>query len=284
MKYGVNIYLVTSLLIFGASTAPAAEDETTSTAPASEDERSFVIELTNAVANKSVADTVELLSLECDLSLSDPNVRSKMKVSDRAEKASAALQCLNKGRGIAIAAASDTEKKAKMKELLQPYIDEAIQVKQQADAENSFLGLTWGLGFGYSFAGDEMIDDAVIVNGIVRGKSQKKQQPRLVLEFHRYLWCNDDNKDGTRGCGPFVAVAATQDKALSGVGMGFMYGMKAKASDTEGFSIGAGAILDSKVKDLADGFKKDEAAPAGETLRFEEKSRWSYLIFVTRTF
>jgi hypothetical protein len=82
-----------------------------------------------------------------------------------------------------------------------------------------------------------------------------------------------------------VAVAATEDEVLSGVGIGLMYGRKSKAADTDGFSIGLGVILDGKVKDLADGFEENQPPPPGETqVRFEEKARWSALLFVTRTF
>jgi hypothetical protein len=167
-------------------------------------------------------------------------------------------------------------------------LPETEKIKKEIEgntSETEFMGLNWGLGFGYSFSDDEAIDDAEIVDGVVRVKSNKKDQPRVVLEFHKYLWCNDQAKNGTRGCGPFVAVAATQDDILSGVGMGFMYGFKAKPSDPEGFSIGIGAILDADIKDLADGFKENQPVPTGETaIRYKSESRWSALIFFTRTF
>jgi hypothetical protein len=106
-----------------------------------------------------------------------------------------------------------------------------------------------------------------------------------VLEFHRYFWCNDDRKQLDRGCGPFVAVAASDEDVLAGIGIGFMYGRKSSPDDTEGFSVGIGVILDGNVKDLADGFKENAPPPGTETaVRFEEKSRWSALIIVTRTF
>jgi hypothetical protein len=246
--------------------------------------QSVTTQLTDKLSKNQLVSVLDTVRGECDQSLSDAKSPEKT-VFERSSSASDALQCLNKGRGILIALAPDAETRAKIKELLQPLTDEAAQVKQKADSEASFMGLNWGIGFGYSFGRDEMIDDAEIVNGIVRVKSRKKEQPRVVLEFHKYFWCNNNYKSGASGCGPFVAVAASQDKVLSGVGMGFMYGLKAKASDMEGFSVGVGAILDGKVKDLADGFKENEAPPAGETqVRFEEKARWSYLLFVTRTF
>lgn len=240
--------------------------------------------LTTQLSANQLVNVLETVRGECDQYLANAKSPDKT-ISERSSHASDALSCLNKGRGLLLSLAPDAETRAKLKELLQPLVDEASQVKAKADSETTFMGLNWGLGFGYSFGFDDAIDDADIVNGIVRVKSQKKEQPRVVLEFHKYFWCNNNYKSGASGCGPFVAVSATQDKLLSGVGMGFMYGLKAKDTDTEGFSVGVGVILDGKVKDLADGFKKNEAPPAGETqVRFEEKARWSYLLFVTRSF
>jgi hypothetical protein len=169
--------------------------------------------------------------------------------------------------------------------IIQPYLELAESSEQEARTANEFMGLSWGIGFGYSFGEDEAIDDAEIVDGVVRVKSRKKDQPRAVLEFHRYFWCNDGRKQLDRGCGLFVAVAASDEDVLAGVGIGFMYGRKSSPDDTEGFSVGVGVILDGNVKDLADGFKENAPPPGTETaVRFEEKSRWSALIIVTRTF
>ncbi len=155
----------------------------------------------------------------------------------------------------------------------------------EREAEEQFLGLRWGVGLGFPVSADANVDDAEIVGGTVRVKSDQKEQPRALLEYHKYFWCNKGNKLGTRGCGPFIAAAATDAKLLSGVGIGFMYGMKAAATDTDGFSVAIGVVLDANVKDLGDGFSANEAPPAGETsVRFITKSRLSTLLFVTRTF
>lgn len=159
--------------------------------------------------------------------------------------------------------------------------------RKRVNASIDFLGLSWGLGFGFSWSEDDAVDEATIVNGIVRASSNKKEQPRLVLEFHRFMpwFCNADRTDEDFGCGPFVAVASKSEDLLGGVGMGWMWGFKSKPSDSAGFSVGVGAILDGDVKDLADGFEDGKPAPSGENeVRFVEESRWSALVFVTRTF
>jgi len=165
-------------------------------------------------------------------------------------------------------------------------VNEAKEFKIQSEAKESFLDLSWGLGFGFSFGLDDAIEDAELVDGVIRVTEDKTDQPRAVLEFHRYPLCNDGEKNGNRGCGPFLAVAASPDKVLSGVAVGFMFGFRSKKpEDKEGFSIGIGAILDADVKTLADGFEEDEPLPPGETeIRFEKSARWSGLFFVTRSF
>ncbi|RZA07163.1 MAG: hypothetical protein EOO68_03810 [Moraxellaceae bacterium] len=214
--------------------------------------------------------------------------KDKKTVYERQEELSAIQTCAKLAKAEAKSAVQNEENlsaKMTVEDMSKAMTDDTNKEAQDVNSEGNFLGLTWGLGFGYTFSSDEAIDEAEIVDGVVRVKSNKKQQPRMVLEFHRFLWCNNGAKDGTRGCGPFVAVSATSDEILQGVGMGFMYGLKAKKGEPEGFSIGIGAMLDADVKDLADGFNENQPVPTGETsIRYKNESRWSALIFVTRTF
>ncbi len=48
-------------------------------------------------------------------------------------------------------------------------------------AASDFMGLTWGVGFGYSFADDDVIEEAVNVNGVVRSKKNATRQARIIL-------------------------------------------------------------------------------------------------------
>ena len=231
----------------------------------------------NLLSALSKADT------DCDSLLRDSQLKSN-KVSARAARAREALECVQRVSAFTLALAP-SDKAFQVRELFKPLQEKYEANLAKAESEENFLGLTWGVGLGYSFGRDRSIDDAESVGGVVRVKSELKQQPRALMEFHKYFWCNSGGTDGTRGCGPFVAVAATSEKVLSGVGLGFMYGMKSREADSEGFSIGLGVVLDAKVKDLADGFKPNEAPPTGETaVRYTTKSRWSTLLFVTRTF
>lgn len=205
---------------------------------------------------------------------------------ERERDADMALECVEGMRSLVVASATTLEERGKANEVMMPALSAAQRNQRIAEATTQFMDMSWGVGFGYSFGNDDAIDGAEIVDGVVRVSSERKDLPRAVFEFHRYFWCNKNRTGpGLAGCGPFVAVSATEDKLLSGVGVGFMYGRRAKVDDTEGFSVGVGVILDGKVKDLADGYSANQPAPDGATtVRFEEKSRWSTLIFVTRTF
>jgi hypothetical protein len=151
-----------------------------------------------------------------------------------------------------------------------------------AKNNSSFMGLNWGLGVGVSLGFDETVSQASIINDQIVATETRRNEPRVVLEFHKYIQSKRRN-ELILGHGPFVAVAATSQNVLSGVGFGWTFGFQTSPRSTEGFTIGIGAILDADVKDLAAGFTLGEAPPAGETaVTFEEKARWSALIFVTR--
>lgn len=139
--------------------------------------------------------------------------------SERLKEIEACIASVNAAASISALEKNSLNEKLAIEAALAPETSKLKKEIKENSSETEFMGLNWGLGFGYSFSDDEAIDDAEIVDGVVRVKSNKKDQPRVVLEFHKYLWCNNKAKDGTRGCGPFVAVAATQDDILSGVGV-----------------------------------------------------------------
>jgi hypothetical protein len=239
----------------------------------------------NALANRDLAGAYEKAIDNC-IAHRDEALKGKS-IAVRVEQSRLYLDCVQSWRGYV--AATSNYGTANVRDLFQPGIAEAERLEKKATSEQDFMGMTFGVGLGFSVTNSDAIDGAEVVGGKVTVTSSKKQQPRVFLEFHQYIegWCTGANQSGTikRGCGPFMAVSASSDNVLQGVGFGWMYGFKPKEDTKEGFSIGLGAMLDSKVKTLASGFTKNEAPPAGEmTVRFEEKARWSAILFFTRTF
>ena len=224
-----------------------------------------------------------------------PQVRSTMKIADVHELAHRAddfYSCASEQLALGLTAVSRQLRSGEA--AIYSAAVSNLQLKIEADRRRAttpskFYGLNWGIGFGFSIGRDDFIESAEIVDGVVRVTKDNTQQPRAVFEFHKYFGCKLGRlatESHMSGCGPFVAVAGSGDDLLSGVGLGLMYGLKSKdPGESDGFSIGIGAILDRDVKSLASGFTQDLAAPPGSSsVLLEEKSRWSWLVFVTRTF
>ena len=110
----------------------------------------------------------------------------------------------------------------------------------------------------------------------------------MVLESHYYAWCLGSRADcnaSKQGFGPFFAIVPSNDTIVA-FGLGLMHGWRtADTKDSSGFSIGVGAVLDAEVESLAKGFEVGRPPPPGETtVKTEKKSKWSALVFFTRTF
>lgn len=155
------------------------------------------------------------------------------------------------------------------------------QLKSQA----KFMDNDFGLGFAVSFPDDDIVVDAEVVNGIVVVKEKRESEARVLLEFHSYI---DKWSTTELATGPFAALATTESDLLGGVGIGWLWSTKSSIINQDNpssFSFGFGYILDNKVKTLANGFKEGEALPDGESsVRFIEKSRGSWMIFVSNNF
>ena len=169
---------------------------------------------------------------------------------------------------------------------LDPQIKAADDVEQSLKGKNQFMGQNFGIGFAVSFTDTTIVNDASVVNGKVVANSTIDKEARVLLEFHTHIACNDSGKNGDFGCGPFAAIATTQQDVIGGVGLGWLWSWRNKSSnDGSGFSLGIGAILDNDVKDLATGFSVGNNLPTGETeIRYSSESRVSYLLFITNTF
>lgn len=160
--------------------------------------------------------------------------------------------------------------------------------EQSAGADQSFMGMSFGVGVGASYAEDKRISEAELAaDGTIRATKSERQEPRVILESHYYGLCKLPSCNaGEFGIGPFFGIVAKDDKLISAFALGAMFGWKTdKEHESRGFSIGIGVLLDSDIKSLADGFDEGKPPPIGETaVKFETKSRWGALLFLTQTF
>ena len=56
------------------------------------------------------------------------------------------------------------------------------------------MGLKWGVGLGHSFGDEDFIGQAELVDDVIRLTDDKTDQARVLLEFHKYFWRNNQNK------------------------------------------------------------------------------------------
>jgi len=169
-----------------------------------------------------------------------------------------------------------------------PLLEATAEDEAEAAAETAFMGFSFGVGVGISYSEDEIVSEADLGSGnVIIPTKSSRELPRVILESHYYGWCHRPECNAAKfGVGPYFGIVAKSDKLISAFSMGVMVGWKdATPTDRDGFSIGFGVLLDDEIKSLADGFEPGKPLPAGETaIRFEEKPRWSAILFFTRTF
>ncbi len=141
----------------------------------------------------------------------------------------------------------------------------------------------------------ERIDEAEVIDGVVRVRKTVNHRPRILLETH-YFWrlhaeASTVNARGGAvtiqeadiGLGPFVAIQGSGEELLEAFGVGVMLGFKRDAESS--FNIGGGILLDPNVRVLGDGIRPNEPLPGGESeIRFKEEAGWGFLTLVSFSF
>jgi len=160
--------------------------------------------------------------------------------------------------------------------------------RQQKAATKDFLGVSLGVSFGVSFdaeAGDR-VDEAEVVNGIVRVKKESNARPRVLLEAHHFWPINAKDPDIAKmGLGPFAAIQGSDKEVVEGFAFGLMLGLKRKPISPSSFNIGFGFVVDPSVKTLGDGLAANQPLPTGETqVRLKEESRVGVVLLVSFAF
>lgn len=164
----------------------------------------------------------------------------------------------------------------------------ALVAARQEAAENKFLGIDWSLGIFASFDSgrQQRIDDAEVVNGIVRVKEEASVALGVALDAH-YFWPIRKDADGKAmiGLGPFVAIQTSGDKAIDSLALGAMVGFRRDANSTTSFNLGLGLRVEPGVKTLGDGIEKNKPLPDGETdVRFKETDLRGIVVMFSASF
>jgi hypothetical protein len=153
------------------------------------------------------------------------------------------------------------------------------EVKKKMDEQ--FKGLGFGLGLSLTIH-KKRIEEAQLVDGMVRISEETGAEPRLLFESH-YFFTPTESK--MIGLGPFVCVLAGDNKFIEAIGGGFMVGLRRKKDKSDSFNLGIGIISDTKVKVLGDGIEVDKPLPDGETeIRYKTKNGLGILFILSFTF
>ena len=171
-------------------------------------------------------------------------------------------------------------------------------------AEKTFQGLNFSVGIALSIDGNnDRVEEAIVVDNIVRVTKENNYIPRIMLEAHYYFEGNKESifgdkktgkfldvlfKNNEWGIGPFIAIEpSSNDEIIKSVAMGIMLGVKKsdKTNSTNSWNFGIGAIVEPNVMTLGDGIYANQPLPIGETdIRFVEKSKWGVLFISSYNF
>jgi len=178
--------------------------------------------------------------------------------------------------------------------------------KESKDLGNALSDFKRGGGVGLTVAPQAKgrIDEAAVVNGKIVVTQQNTNAARLMFEYHQLFTTNVLTSKGRAaarrqllqceanpidcpmyGVGPFLALQTSQDDLIASVGLGIMMGIRNDPRKNTSFNIGIGVQWDSKVKELADGFKAGQPLPAGEKdIRFKESGKARLMLAISLGF
>lgn len=175
-----------------------------------------------------------------------------------------------------------------------------------------------GLSLTSDLHGDSRVDEAELVDGIVRIKKDSDVRARVMLETHvfakgfKYLPVieedDDDADDGDDeprislrraesepevarvpmvGLGPFVAVQPGSEEIIDAVALGIMVGFRRTQSlkDSSSLNIGIGYVVDPDTQVLGEGIEPNKPLPGNETqIRFRHTSQGGILFLTSFSF
>lgn len=162
-------------------------------------------------------------------------------------------------------------------------------VMQLANAEpaptETFAGLGFGVGLSVTIdSGGEKnrVGNAEIVDGIVRVTEENNTLARVLLESHYFFEPSTDKL--YLGHGPFIALQPGSTETIDAIGMGWMIGLRKKASSgsygNNSWNFGIGIIVDPNSKVLGDGLEKNQPT-LEQQVRYKTESETGVLLFTS---
>lgn len=168
--------------------------------------------------------------------------------------------------------------------------DEAKDEDKGKDEDKDTIGgvrLGAGIGVTFDFGGLERINEAEVVNGVVRVTDEDDVIAGFVGEGH-YFFPSGRALFGVAkedwGQGPFFAIQTGDKDVIATVALGWMIGFR-PAKATESFNLGIGIAVAPNVRTLGDGIVRNQPLPTGETtVRYREEAQFGMILLFSRTF
>ena len=176
---------------------------------------------------------------------------------------------------------------------------EAIKKTQSEDFTDKF-NLGAGLAFITAVNGVKEVRTATVDdNKILRVDEQSGSRAGVILENHWLFGAQRaaDGKPGTQWRhGIFVCTELGDEKLMRSFGLGYMASFRSfsaspdatqrtvVADTSAAFNLGIGLIADPAVKVLGDGLHANQPMPAGDTIRFREKTQVSAVLMFSASF
>ena len=122
------------------------------------------------------------------------------------------------------------------------------------DGEFAGLDLGVGLSLTLDLGDNDRVDDAEIVDGIVRVSDENNARARIMLESH-YFFPGKGSffgivQEGNWGIGPFIAVQPGSDDIIDAIRGGLMLGFRRADNGNSSWNFGLGVVVDPNVKIL----------------------------------
>jgi len=201
----------------------------------------------------------------------------------------------------AVSFSGNANTEAKIQEAAQPAPKETKSDKQtaspsapvQQNTDSFWKDFGVGLAVSTKLGKERSIEEAQLVNGIVRISSERQVVPRLMLEKHWYITQGWDTNSTTPGVpykrrvrhGIFVGASLLGEKKLmDSIATGYILGFRPEDNSSPTHNLGIGISVEPYARVLGDGIERDKPLPTGETsIRYKEKNRTALILFYTYT-
>ena len=158
----------------------------------------------------------------------------------------------------------------------------SAEVKAKIDSED-FMKKYFSIGLYANFdvGANNRVQNARVVNGIVRVEESNTAQIGLALQAYRLF----PTKSGKSAWGPFIALITSDNGGITSGAIGGMYALAPKAgfvADQTSINFGLGVSVSPGTQVLGDGINENMPLPAGETeVRYKKTTLYGVMFAVS---